>query len=67
LWDVVMLSVSSGIVLHLFLILMSMAISIISFNHNIDPDNVTIPIMTSVADIVSVLVILGMVHVLGFV
>ncbi|MBI4019020.1 MAG: magnesium transporter [Candidatus Aenigmarchaeota archaeon] len=67
LWDIVILSVSSGIILHLFLILMSMAISIISFNHNVDPDNVTIPIMTSVADIVSVLVIVGMVHVLGFV
>src|SRR3989344_4332186 len=67
LWDVVILSVSSGFILHLFLILTSMAISIISFNHNVDPDNVTIPIMTSIADIVSVLVIVGMVHVLGFV
>ncbi len=61
------LSLLSGIVIHFFLLLMAMAVSVYSFRMNIDPDNVTIPIMTSIADVMSVLVLVTMMNILGFV
>lgn len=66
LMQMAVLSLISGVILHAILLIMAMAVSFYSFSHNIDPDNVTIPIITSIADMGSIFILISMIRILGF-
>lgn len=61
----VLLSTVGGIILHLVIIFFTMFTAIISFKYGLDPDNVTIPLLTSVTDIIGVIVLLAALKLLG--
>jgi mgtE-like transporter len=65
--EMMIISVFSGLIIHAILMLLAMYISVFSFIHNIDPDNVTIPIMTSVADVTSIVILVTVIQLLGLI
>ncbi len=56
---IVEISTSSGLILVTVMIFLSYYISTISYNHNLDPDNIVIPISTSVTDSISSLILIS--------
>lgn len=63
----VFVSTLAGIILVSMIIIMTFFISVLSFKRNLDPDNVTIPIIMGIADILGVLSLLIVLMIFGFV
>lgn len=61
----VLLSVLGGFILHLMIIFFTMFTAILSFKYGLDPDNVTIPLLTSATDIVGVLALFAALGILA--
>lgn len=61
----VLLSTVGGIILHLIIIFFTMFTAILSFKYGLDPDNVTIPLLTSATDIIGVLALFAALSVLA--
>lgn len=55
----------AGIMVTTIVIAVSLVVSIISFKYHINPDNVTIPIITGTADIIGVLTVLSVMEMFG--
>ncbi len=55
----VMLSTIGGFVLHLVIIFFTVFTAIVSFKYGFDPDNTTIPLLTSATDILGVIALLA--------
>ena len=55
----------AGLLLTTIVIAVSFFISVIAFRYRINPDNVTIPIITGTADIVGVFTVLTVMHLFG--
>jgi len=61
--NTITLTLLAGIILTTIVIITTFLVSMISFKYNVDPDNVTIPIITSTADflgVISLLVVLNL-------
>ena len=56
---IVEISTLSGIILVAIMIIIVYYVSITSYNHNLDPDNIVIPISTSITDSISSLVLIS--------
>ncbi len=61
----IVLSSLAGFILHLIIIFFAIFTSILSFRYGWDPDNVTIPLLTSATDIIGVLALLLALSILG--
>ncbi|WP_407377288.1 magnesium transporter [Methanobrevibacter sp.] len=57
--NIVEISTLSGLLLILVMVFLVYFISITSYNHNLDPDNIVIPISTSVTDSISSLILIS--------
>jgi mgtE-like transporter len=57
--QVIIICMTAGLALTTIIVVMSFVISILSFRHKLDPDNTTIPIITSLADLLGVVILLG--------
>ena len=56
----------SGLIVTTIMIFITFIISVISYKKNMDPDNVTIPVVTGIVDlvgIISLIVVLSIFHV----
>ena len=56
---IIEISLLSGMILILLMSIIAYYISIISYTHNLDPDNIVIPISTSVTDSISSLILIS--------
>lgn len=65
--QMVIISTVSGILLHLIIIFFTFSVSIMSYKYGFDPDNTTIPIMTSATDIIGTIALLFVIHFMGIV
>ncbi|MBI2076543.1 MAG: magnesium transporter [Candidatus Aenigmarchaeota archaeon] len=65
--DMVVISAVSGVLLHLIIIFFTFFVSILSYKYGFDPDNTTIPIMTSATDIIGTIALLFVIHIMGIV
>ncbi|WP_305554759.1 magnesium transporter [Methanobrevibacter sp. V74] len=54
------ISTSSGVILVSIIILIVYYVSVTSYNNNLDPDNIVIPISTSITDSISSLILISM-------
>lgn len=63
----IFVSTLAGVILVSMVVIMTFFISVMSFKRNLDPDNVTIPIIMGIADILGVLSLLAVLMVFGFV
>ncbi|MBI2579148.1 MAG: magnesium transporter [Candidatus Aenigmarchaeota archaeon] len=63
----VYISVFAGLALTTLIIILSFSISVISYKHNLDPDNVTIPLITSTADLVGAFSLLATASLFGII
>lgn len=54
------ISTSSGLILIPIMMIIVFYISTISYRHNLDPDNIVLPISTSITDSISSLILIGM-------
>ena len=57
---IVEISTSSGIILVAIMVIIVYYVSVTSYNHNLDPDNIVIPISTSITDSISSLVLISL-------
>lgn len=55
---VLLITVSSGLSLAVFVVVMALAVTLYAFRHGIDPDDVAIPIVTNTCDIMGVLILI---------
>ena len=53
-----MLTIVSGLVTSIFMILISIVVSFMTFSRGLDPDNFVTPIVTTLADFLSILIII---------
>lgn len=58
---------TSGLVLTTIIVIVSFVVSILSFKHKLDPDNTTIPIITSLADLLGVVILLMVLTSMGII
>lgn len=65
--NTVIVSTAAGVLLHLVIIFLTFFFSFLSFKYGFDPDNTTIPIMTSMTDIVGMLALLFVISFMGLV
>ena len=65
--NAVILSTVAGFMLHLIIIFFTMFTAILSFKYGLDPDNVTIPLLTSATDIVGTISLLVTLNILGII
>ncbi len=63
LWEVMLISVISGMLLAVFVVVVSLGAVWASFRLGHDPDDTTIPVVTNVCDITGVLILFGVVAV----
>ncbi len=63
--QIMYVTMAAGLILTTIVVFLTFFVSVLSFRMNIDPDNTTIPIITSVADVIGVLCLLFVVHLLG--
>ena len=56
---IMLISVIAGLILVTLMVFLVYYISITSYNHNLDPDNIVIPISTSVTDSISSLILIS--------
>jgi mgtE-like transporter len=61
----VIISTASGMLLHFIIIFFTFFVSILSYKYGFDPDNTTIPIMTSATDIIGTITLLFVIHAMG--
>jgi len=64
-YDIFLVTMLSGMLLSVIVIVLTYFISIMSYRMNIDPDNSSIPIITSIADVIGVLCLLFVLHLLA--
>ena len=57
--NIMVISLISGIILLSIMIFVVYFISITSYNHDLDPDNIVIPISTSLTDAISSLILIS--------
>ena len=57
--NIIPISTLSGIILVAIMVVVVYYISTVSYNHNLDPDNIVIPISTSVTDSISSLILIS--------
>ena len=57
--NIILISLISGFILISIMIFVVYYISITSYNHNLDPDNIVIPISASFTDAISSLIIIS--------
>ncbi len=63
----VFITTFAGILLHLIIIFMTFSLSIMAFKYGFDPDNTTIPIITSTTDMLGTFALLFVIGVIGLV
>jgi mgtE-like transporter len=56
---IIPISTLSGLILVTIMVFLVYYISTVSYNHNLDPDNIVIPISTSVTDSISSLILIS--------
>ena len=56
---IIQISTSSGLILVAIMVIIVYYVSVTSYNHNLDPDNIVIPISTSITDSISSLVLIS--------
>lgn len=56
---IIEISTLAGIILVAIMVLISYYVSITSYNHNLDPDNIVIPVSTSITDSISSLILIS--------
>ena len=57
LWDLLVISVVSGMILAVVAIVLSIAATYVSYKQGLDPDDTTIPVVTNVCDILGVIIL----------
>jgi mgtE-like transporter len=65
--QIMFVSMSVGLILTTIVIFLSFFISIISFKYHLDPDNTTIPLISSTADVLGVAILLIVVSMMGII
>ena len=56
---IIEISTLSGLILATIMVILVYYVSITSYNHNLDPDNIVIPISTSITDSISSLILIS--------
>ena len=56
---IILISTISGIILVAIMVIIVYYVSITSYNHNLDPDNIVIPVSTSITDSISSLILIS--------
>ena len=56
---IIEISTLAGIILVAIMVIISYYVSITSYNHNLDPDNIVIPVSTSITDSISSLILIS--------
>ena len=57
---IVEISTSAGLILVAIMVIIVYYVSVTSYNNNLDPDNIVIPISTSITDSISSLILISM-------
>ncbi|MBI4170633.1 MAG: magnesium transporter [Candidatus Aenigmarchaeota archaeon] len=65
LMQILSVTLTAGLMLTTIVVILTFAVSVLSYRMNIDPDNVTIPVITSAADVVGVFCLLFVLHLTG--
>lgn len=65
--QILSLTLTAGLILTTIVVVLTFIVSVVSYRMNIDPDNVTIPVITSVADVMGVFCLLLVLHLFAFV
>jgi mgtE-like transporter len=66
-YQLFLITVVAGFLLSTIIIFITFMVSIVSFRLNIDPDNISIPIITSIADVLGVFCLLVVLHGTGII